>query len=348
MGVAMAEKSPSPERIRRHGGDRRLRAADVQALVGGEEERPAARDRSARAQAVVRVVALIRRDGLVEVVGVGVEAGAVEVEERRAVELVRAGPRDGRDVAQLRELRGVVHRAHLDFLDRLDRREDVDALGADAIPPHARREDAVDRHLGLVGQRARERELLAHALHLWNRLNRGNRRRILRAKGERQLLQLAVADLAGYGRRLGIDERSAAADGDLLRETAHRQPRIDAHRLPRLDAEGLGRELLKARQARRRRGRGPASDSETRRLPIASVTSTRASVVCTSVSVTVAPGRDPAARVGRVADDGTVGRLGRRARRHAHEREDHRAGQQQAIGHSTPPHESCGDGTRLL
>ena len=95
---------------------------------------------------------------------------------------------------------------------------------------------------------------------------------------------------------------------------ADRQLGVDAHGLPRLDPERLGGELLEARRARRRAGRGPASGSGTRRRRCASVVRGSRERRLHFGERDRGAGQDGAGGVGGDADDGAVGRLGERRR----------------------------------
>ena len=133
-------------------------------------------------------------------------------------------------------------------------------------------------------------------LHLRDRLDRRNRRSVLGAERERQLLQLAIVDLAGDRRRFGVDEWRAAADRDLLGDRTDRESRVDSDRLPRFDPERLGSELAEAGQldVEPVESLRQVLELECARLIGYAV---RANVVWTSVSVTVAPGDRTAAVV---------------------------------------------------
>ena len=245
-----AREVPGAEVRLRHGGGPGRAARDIEPLVGREEERAVAKHGPGQVAAVVVVLALVERRVLVEVVRVRVEEGVVVVPEDAAVPLVRARPGHGRDVADLGKLGGIVYRAHPDLLDAFDRRHKVDVL-ADAVAAYVGRRDPVDRHLVLVREAAGERELVAAALlHLGNRVDRLERRRVEGAEGEGQLLELPVRPRAGHRGRLGVDERRASAHGDLFGDGVGRQQRIHAHALSRFHGELLARERPEARERR--------------------------------------------------------------------------------------------------
>jgi hypothetical protein len=141
-------------------------------------------------------------------------------------------------------------------------------------------------------------------------LNRGNRRRVLRAEGEGKLQQFAVADSAADGWCFRVDQRRAASHRHLLGQGADRELRVDTDRLPRVDSERIGAELLEARQLD-----VDLVESLRQVLKLERAGALRHRRACERRLHFGQRDRrareDATARVRRDADDGTVGRLGR-------------------------------------
>jgi hypothetical protein len=212
----------------------------------------------------------------------------------------------------------------------------ISSIGPDSVAPDGGRQDAVDRDFGLIGEPARQRKLLTDALHFRNRLNRRNRRGVLGAEGEGQLLQLALADLAADRGRFGVDERRDPAHLDRFGDPRHRHARIDAHGLPRFDAEGLGGEGAEAGELHLQRVESLRQVLELERA--AGVSGGRPCETGLNLGERDGgAGQQARAGVDRLADNGSVGRLRVRPRgpqKGAHHRHEHTSPRSQ---HAAPP-----------
>ena len=167
----------------------------------------------------------------------GIELVVAAELEPGSVELVAARLRDDVDDAAQRSARlcGVHVGLDADFRDRVDRRLDRHRADRALVVVHAVDElivqdvvDAVDRHRRrlppLVGPRAVGQRAERAFVGAWNELHHADDV----SPGDRRILHGLLVDQRADGRRVGLQQRRLAGDGEVLLHRPELQPRVNA------------------------------------------------------------------------------------------------------------------------